>query len=48
MCLSCPTQGRGERDPGYTFGTGPGIFEGPEILRMPRVKNFVKDFNWNN
>ena len=28
--------------PGGTFDSGPGIFEGPEILRMLRVNNFVK------
>ena len=28
--------------PGGTFGTGPGIFWEPEILRLLRVKNFVK------
>ena len=25
--------------PGGTFGTEPGIFEGPEILRMPRINS---------
>ena len=44
LCLPHQNGGRTvERGgPEGTFGTGPGIFEGPKILKMPCVKNFVR------
>ena len=40
--LTTVIQGRWKKGPGGTFGTGPGILEGPQILKVPRVKKLVK------